>query len=76
MADIAKVFMSGGSQAVRLPKKFQFDAREVRVAQSGASLVLTPAETDAAHLFAELDAIGGGFPSRPAQGRHRKLEAF
>jgi antitoxin VapB len=76
MADIAKIFMSGSSQAVRLPKKFRFEAREVRVVRSGVSLVLTPIETDAARLFAELDAIGGGFPSRPSQGRHRRQKSF
>jgi antitoxin VapB len=76
MVEIAKIFMSGGSQAVRLPKKFRFDAREVRVEQKGTTLVLTPVETDAALLFARLDAIGGGFPSRPAQGRARKRKSF
>jgi len=76
VGNIAKIFMSGSSQAVRLPKEFRLDSREVRVVRSGASLVLTPIETDAARLFAELDAIGGGFPSRPSQGRHRRQKSF
>ena len=29
MADIAKVFMSGRSQAVRLPREYRFEGREV-----------------------------------------------
>ena len=40
----AKVFMSGRSQAVRIPKEFRFDGDEVTIRRSGASLVLTPAQ--------------------------------
>ena len=39
----AKVFMSGRSQAVRIPKEFRFDGDEVTIRRSGTSLVLTPA---------------------------------
>lgn len=76
MAETAKVFMSGSSQAVRLPKKFRFDVGEVRVTRSGASLVLTPVVCDTARLFERLDEIGGGFPARAKQGRARKRKAF
>ena len=38
----AKVFMSGRSQAVRIPKEFRFEGEEVSIRRSGASLVLTP----------------------------------
>ena len=40
--DIARVFMSGRSQAVRIPMAFRFDTDEVVVARRGDSLVLTP----------------------------------
>ena len=39
----AKVFMSGRSQAVRIPKEFRFDSSEVTIHRSGTSIVLTPA---------------------------------
>lgn len=39
---IAKVFMSGRSQAVRIPMAFRFDTSEVVVSRRGDSLVLTP----------------------------------
>jgi antitoxin VapB len=39
----AKVFMTGRSQAVRIPKEFRFGTPEVYVRRSGDSLVLTPA---------------------------------
>ncbi len=40
----AKVFMSGRSQAVRIPKEFRFEGDEVTIRRSGSSLVLTPAQ--------------------------------
>ena len=41
-ATIAKVFISGNSQAIRLPKEFRLDADEVFITRSGDSLILTP----------------------------------
>lgn len=38
----AKVFWSGGSQAVRLPKALRLASREVRVSRRGNSLVIDP----------------------------------
>lgn len=38
----AKVFMTGRSQAVRIPKPFRFDSREVSIRRSGDSIVLSP----------------------------------
>jgi len=46
MGDIAKVFWSGRSQAVRLPKEFRFDAREVRIRKEGDSVILEPIAED------------------------------
>ena len=40
--DVAKVFMSGRSQAVRIPAAFRIDAPEVSIVRRGRSLVLTP----------------------------------
>lgn len=40
--DSARVFMSGRSQAVRLPKEYRFDANEVFIKQIGHSVLLTP----------------------------------
>jgi len=39
---IAKVFISGNSQAIRLPKEFRLDTNEVFIYRSGDSLILTP----------------------------------
>jgi antitoxin VapB len=43
---IAKVFWSGRSQAVRLPKEFRIDAAEVRVRRHGAGVILEPIAGD------------------------------
>lgn len=39
---VAKVFKSGNSQAVRLPKEFRLDVEEVDVSREGHKLVLDP----------------------------------
>ncbi|MBL9116682.1 MAG: AbrB/MazE/SpoVT family DNA-binding domain-containing protein [Verrucomicrobiaceae bacterium] len=38
----AKIFQHGGSQAVRLPKAFRFDAKEVLIEKHGQEVVLRP----------------------------------
>lgn len=42
----AKVFWSGRSQAVRLPKEFRFDTDEVRIRKHGNAVILEPIATD------------------------------
>ena len=48
----AKVFWSGRSQAVRLPKEFRVDAEEVRIRREGNTIVLEPIPSDWAWLAA------------------------
>ncbi len=40
--ETAKVFETGRSQAVRLPKKFRFDVDEVVIQQLGDAVILVP----------------------------------
>jgi antitoxin VapB len=42
----AKVFWSGGSQAVRLPKALRLDSSEVIVRRSGSRLILEPQKNE------------------------------
>lgn len=37
-----KVFQSGNSQAVRIPREFQFDVAEVEIERHGDEIVLRP----------------------------------
>ena len=48
----AKVFESGRSQAVRIPKDFRFDCEEVLVERDGPRLVLTPKPRRLKEFFA------------------------
>lgn len=38
----AKIFTSGGSQAVRLPREFRLPGDEVRISRDGSRVVLEP----------------------------------
>ena len=55
----AKLFMHGGSQAVRLPKEFRFEGKEVTVRKSGDQVILEPIETNWAAFWAEIDRLRG-----------------
>jgi len=46
MLRTAKVFMNNRSQAVRLPKEFQFKTREVFIRKDGDDVILSPRPTD------------------------------
>jgi antitoxin VapB len=61
MTATAKLFKSGRSQAVRLPKEFRFEGREVRISRHGNGVLLEPVPTDWTQAFAEIDAIGMPF---------------
>lgn len=46
MRRTAKVFMNNRSQAVRLPKEFQFQTREVFIRKKGDDVILSPRPTE------------------------------
>jgi antitoxin VapB len=52
---IAKIFMHGRSQAVRLPLKFRLPGDRVRVRRVSRGILLEPMLTDIDAWFAELD---------------------
>ena len=58
MTDIAKVFMAGRSQAVRLPDAYRIDADEVEISRDGDTLILRPRKPKA---WARLTAAVGAF---------------
>lgn len=45
MTATAKLFTHGRSQAVRLPKEFRFEGREVRITKVGDRVILEPLDT-------------------------------
>jgi antitoxin VapB len=52
---IAKIFMHGRSQAVRLPKQFRLPGDRVRVRHVGDGVLLEPIASDVDAWFADLD---------------------
>ena len=51
----AKLFWSGRSQAVRLPKEFRFPGGEVRIRRHGSAVIIEPVPQD----WCWLDEIAG-----------------
>ena len=78
--ETAKIFWSGRSQAVRLPKEFRFDTDEVRIRRHGSAVILEPI----AHDWAWLDPIVGPLDDdfvrsaceQPAEQERPELDFF
>ena len=61
--DRAKLFRTGGSQAVRLPKKYRFEGTdEVWIRREGASVILEPAPREWTRAFLD---VAGSCPDFP-----------
>jgi len=56
-----KVFKSGNSQAVRLPKEFQFDAGEVEIFRRGDEVVLRRKPGSLARAYELLTSLPDDF---------------
>jgi antitoxin VapB len=70
----AAVFKSGNSQAVRLPKDFQFDVREVEILRRGDEVILRRIPSNIAAAFDLLTSLPPDFMAEgrndlPPQGR-------
>ncbi|MBC7635158.1 MAG: AbrB/MazE/SpoVT family DNA-binding domain-containing protein [Acetobacteraceae bacterium] len=78
--DVAKIFWSGRSQAVRLPKAFRIDGDEVRIRRRGNALILEPVPRD----WAWLDKVAGELDDdfvraasdRPMTAERPKMDVF
>jgi antitoxin VapB len=49
----ARIFMNNRSQAVRLPKEFQFDTQDVFIRKEGGTVILSPRPFDWTSYLAE-----------------------
>ncbi len=69
----AKVFQSGNSQAVRLPKQFRFQGKEVEIFRRGDEVVLREKGKGLARVFEILSELPEDFladrDDRPPQER-------
>jgi antitoxin VapB len=57
----AKIFKSGNSQAVRLPKEFRFDVKEVEIFRQGDEVVLRKRKRNLKRALAILRALPDDF---------------
>lgn len=57
----AKIFMNNRSQAVRLPKEFQFNVSEVFIRKDGSDVVLSPRPLDWSAYIADAPAASASF---------------
>ncbi|MBU0543817.1 MAG: antitoxin [Proteobacteria bacterium] len=57
----AKVFQNGNSQAVRLPKEFQFDTSEVQIFRRGDEVILKKSPRNLARIFELLTELSDDF---------------
>ena len=57
----ARIFKSGHSQAVRLPKEFRFENDEVCIKKTGNAVVLLPVRHSWDSLFKSLDNFSEDF---------------
>jgi antitoxin VapB len=62
MAQRAKLFKAGGSQAVRLPKEFRLEGDEVLVYRQGNRIILEPLKRTWSRQFLELAGSAPDFP--------------
>ncbi|WP_020393701.1 antitoxin [Thiolinea disciformis] len=65
-----RVFMSGNSQAVRIPKEFQFDVDEIEIFKRGDEIVLRKRAKNLAEAFASIPKMPEDFM---ADGREQDL---
>ncbi len=61
MLRTAKLFVSGGSQAVRLPADFRFEGREVFISREGGRVVLSPKPASWAEFLANGPRVSPDF---------------
>lgn len=61
MTRTAKVFMSGRSQAVRLPAEFRFGCKEVLIEKTGDVVTLKPKPSGWADFFGRTGAVPPDF---------------
>jgi antitoxin VapB len=66
----AKLFWSGRSQAVRLPKEFRLPGEQVRIRRHGSAVILEPLADD----WSWLDAIAGRLDEDFAEATEEKTQ--
>ena len=73
----AKIFRSGNSQALRLPKEFQLDVSEVEIFRRGDEIIIRKKSQNLARVFELLTGLSEDFMSggrnQPSMQRREQL---
>ena len=72
----AKIFKSGNSQAVRLPKGFQLEGNEVYIKRVGKNIILTSKDDPWAGLIDSLYMFSDDFMAERLQPPSDQREEF
>jgi antitoxin VapB len=76
----AKLFQNGRSQAVRLPKEFRFQGKEVKIYKEGNKIILEPIESSWEQWFTSLSQFSDDFMEngreQPEQAQERDWSVF
>jgi antitoxin VapB len=67
LTDTAKIFTTGRSQAVRLPKAYRFDTAEVFIEKVGNTVILRPKQDEPSEWGSHLQAILSGWEGMPEE---------
>ena len=74
---IARVFQSGNSQAVRLPKQFKLRSKQVQVFRRGTDIVLRERSMKLCELLADLPALtDDAFPDEIPDAPPEPIKGF
>lgn len=57
----AKIFQNGSSQAVRLPKEFRLQGKEVKISKQGNKIILEPIENSWEQWFESMAQFSDDF---------------
>lgn len=72
----AKLFMNGKSQAVRLPKEFRFEGKEVFIKKQGNGVVLIPKGKPWENLFRAMGKASKDFMNERDQPPNQEREGL
>ncbi len=72
----ARLFKNGQSQAVRLPKEFRFEGKEVYIKRIGRNVILIPKDDPWDSLVSSLDQFTEDFMAERKQPDGEDRETF
>ncbi len=59
--ETVKIFQSGNSQAIRLPKKYRFEGKEALISKVGNAIIIFPQQDGWKSFFADLELFSDDF---------------